>query len=446
MLSIEISNTLKKRLNRMDNERLAIAILSFLGLALLIPLLVISPGLLEAEWFLNPLVVLAEYGGFITAGAYIGRLVNLVLARSLYVNNEAEKTKVSTILSNEIIMNRRIGRLEKFVTPLGMLLGIALGITCLLLHVAVPFFSIYSYFSYIIFVLGYCCTLGGWFNRLGSSMDGTRLNQEKRAIIIGSLFGFMFAMMILLLLLTSGTLPLVAVAGVSQFFLNLFMLNKTLFIVTFICSISSISASFSDYFAKAYGFFKYWIDSDDSLLNERIKLRYHEYRGAFLGIISGLILTLIITTGLGLTGGLAAAPVVVITTFIITTLVCNSTIPALFSRIGRVIDGLKKRPDTQFSTGDPTTDEPDIVSNPQLSRTAGSSTPSFHADSLSCRHGSTPAQPIPSSHIQSPKTTHPLTPDSFQNLTNSFFQPDHASLPNPLASKLNEIKLSRSLG
>ncbi|MDQ8040205.1 MAG: hypothetical protein REH83_07365, partial [Rickettsiella sp.] len=205
----------------------------------------------------------------------------------------------------------------------------------------------------------YACALGGLFNRLGSSVDGTRLPQEKKAILFGIFLGFIFALSLIAVLAATGTLPLVAVAGISKVFFDLFVLHKTLFTFTFIFSITSLSASFFDYFAKAICFFKYkyHLGVADNAINERLQSRYHEYRGAFLGLPIACVLALGIVTSLVFSCGLVTAPFAVIATMIITFITCSSVISALFSRIGRVIDGIervsslaeKKTDDGQYS-------------------------------------------------------------------------------------------------
>ncbi len=344
MLSLlSILKKTKKILSKLDNERLAIATVTFVGLSLLLFLIIAAPELLESEWFLNILSVLAEYGSFIAGGAYIGRLCNLFTAR-LFTENNKEKTKVTTVLNNEVVMGRLIKNQEKGLTPVGMLLGMALAIACIVLHATIPFVNVFSYFAYILFILGYACALGGLFNRLGSSMDGSRLSQEKRAILFGAVFGLFFALGLIALLAVTGTLPFVAVAGISKVFFDLFLLHKTLFTITFILSLTSLSTSFFDYFAKAYCFLKYSFNlhGEDDKLNVCVESRYHEYRGAFLGLMAGTLLAIGISTGLVVTGGLIAVPIAVGTTLFLTTITCGSVVSALFSRIGRVIDGFSR--------------------------------------------------------------------------------------------------------
>lgn len=338
---MSILHKIKEKLRKLDNERLAIGAVSILGFALLLPLLIVTPGLLESEWFLNLLSVPAEYANFIANGSYIGRLLNLLTANSFKTEGSQLKTKVTTILSSEVVMGRPIGRREKWFTPVGMLLGMILAIVFIALHAAVPFVNVFSYFAYILFVLGYVCGLGSLFNRLGSSLDGTRLRQEKKAILFGVILGLLVSLCLIVILATTGTLPFVAVAGISKVFFDLFVLHKVLFSLTFVLSITSSSASFFDYFSKAYCFLKYkGLGIKDDKLTERIESRKHEYQGAFLGLTTGCLLTLSIIMGLALTGGLAAAPIAVCSTLFMVTVICTSVSAALFSRIGRVIDGI----------------------------------------------------------------------------------------------------------
>ncbi len=345
MLSLKkLLKKAKDKLRMLDNERLAIMLVSFFGLSLLLPLVLIAPGLLDSEWFLDLLTISAEYGSFIAGGAYIGRLVNLFTARSFITEKKEEKTKVKTLFNEAIVMGRQILIREKELTPVGMLLGTILGITCLCLHMTVPFLSIFSYFAYILFILGYACAVGGLFNRLGSSVDGTRLPQEKKAILFGIALGCIFALSLIVILASTGTLPLIAVAGISKVFFELFVLHKTLFTLIFILSLTSLMASFFDYFAKTFCFlkYKYHLGSKDKAIDERIEGRYHEYQGAFLGTTVGCLLAMGIITGLILTGGLFAAPIAVCFTVVVTFITCSIVISALFSRIGRVIDGLNR--------------------------------------------------------------------------------------------------------
>lgn len=344
LLSNLIIEKTKKKVINLDNERLAIGLISILGLGLLLPLLVIAPGLFESEWFLNLLTVPAEYGSFVADGAYLGRLWNLFTARP-YANGE--KTKIRNFLSREVIINRQIGYAEKLFTPIGMLLGVSLGIFCLCLHAVIPFWETFSYFAYILFILGYTCALGGLFNRLASSFDGTRLKQEKLAIFIGVVLGLIIALSLFSVLMLTGTMPFVAVIGISKPFIDLLLLHKFLFALPFVLSLTSLTTSCFDYFAKAYCFLKYISGTEDESIKERIQSRYYEYKTAFLGISLGCLLALGITIGLCLVGSLVAPPIAIAATIFATIIICNNVLAALFSRLGRFIDGIKRISNTQ---------------------------------------------------------------------------------------------------
>lgn len=341
-----IIEKIKKKLIKLDNERLAIGLISILGLGLLLPLLIISPGLFETEWFLNFLTVPAEYGSFVADASYLGRLWNLFTARP-YANGK--RTKIRNFLNQEVIINRQIGYAEKLFTPVGMLLGVSLGVFCLSLHAVIPFFGVFSYFAYILFILSYACALGGLFNRLASSFDGTRLKQEKLAITVGVVLGLLIALSLFTVLMLTGTMPFVVVIGISKPFIDLLLLHKFLFALPFVLSLTSIITSCFDYFAKAYCFLKYICSTQDESVNERIESRYYEYKAAFLGISLGCLLALGITLGLDLIGSLVATPIAIAATIFITIIICNNVLAALFSRLGRFIDGVIRFSTTQKS-------------------------------------------------------------------------------------------------
>src|SRR5436190_186111 len=328
---------IKKKIINLDNERLGIAFISIVGLGLLFPLVVIAPGLFESEWFLNLLTVPSEYGSFVADGAYLGRLWNLYTARS-YANGK--KTKIRNFLNQEIIINRQIGYAEKLFTPIGMLLGVSLVIFCLALHAVIPFWQTFSYFAYILFILGYACALGGLFNRLASSVDGIRLQQEKVAIFVGLVLGLFISLSLFSILVLTGTMPFVAVISVSKPFIDLLLIHKFLFALPFVLSLTSLTTSCFDYVAKAYCFFKYLCGTDDAEINERVKSRYYEYQTAFLGISFGSLLAFGISLGLFFAGTLVASPIAIVATIFVIIIICNNVIAALFSRLGRLIDGI----------------------------------------------------------------------------------------------------------
>ena len=96
LLSSLIIEKTKKKIIKLDNEHLAVGLISIVGLGLLLPLLIIAPGLFESEWFLNFITVPAEYGSFMADAAYLGRLWNLCTACP-YENGK--QTKIKNFLS-----------------------------------------------------------------------------------------------------------------------------------------------------------------------------------------------------------------------------------------------------------------------------------------------------------------------------------------------------------
>lgn len=344
LLSKLIIEKIKKKIIKLDNEHLAIGLISIVGLGLLLPLLIVAPGLFESEWFLNFIIVPSEYGSFLADAGYFGRLWNLCTARP-YANGK--QTKIRNFLNKEIIIDKKIGYAEKLFTPIGMLLGVSLGIFCVSLHAVIPFWDVFSYFAYILFILGYACLAGGLFNRLASSFDGARLKQEKISIFIGASLGLVISLSLLTVLIVTGTIPFVVVIGISKPFIDLLILHKFLFALPFVLSLTSITTSFFDYFSKAYCFFIYLCGTEDESVNRRIASRYYEYKCAFLGIILGCLLSLGITLGLFFVGSLIATPIAIAATIFTTIIICNNVLAALFSRFGRFFDGIKQVATTQ---------------------------------------------------------------------------------------------------
>lgn len=104
---------------------------------------------------------------------------------------------------------------------------------------------------------------------------------------------------------------------------------------------TSLTTSCFDYVAKAYCFFKYLCGTnDDEAINEWVKSRYYEYQTAFLGIIFCCLLALGISFGLFFTGSLIAGSIAIAGTIFATIIICNNVLAALFSRLGRLFDGI----------------------------------------------------------------------------------------------------------
>lgn len=175
---------------------------------------------------------------------------------------------------------------------------------------------------------------------MASSVDGTRLQQEKIAIFVGLVIGLLISLSLFSVFAVTGTLPFIAVIGISKPFIDLLLLHKFLFALPFVLSLTSLTTSCFDYGAKAYCFVKYLCGTNDEAINERVESRYYEYKTAFLGISFGCILALGVILGLFFVGSLIAGPIAIAGTIFATIIICNNVLAALFSRLGRLIDGI----------------------------------------------------------------------------------------------------------
>ncbi|WP_010598643.1 hypothetical protein [Rickettsiella massiliensis] len=145
----------KTKLIYLDNERLAIGAVTFIGVGLLIPILILTPELIES---FNPTFlfeILAQYGSFIAGGAYLGRFVNIMTACLIEVPPLSKKTQVTTVFNDKVLVGRPILGCEKTLTPIGMLLGASLAIACIV-------FALYGSLSKRVFLFCLCSICLGW--------------------------------------------------------------------------------------------------------------------------------------------------------------------------------------------------------------------------------------------------------------------------------------------
>ncbi len=305
--------TLWAKLKVFDHyRRTALAMLPISFSLILYLILMQGDGFLLPEWFLDLIIVPAFAGNLLSGSTYIGRGLDLV--------------------------PQAPGIKEKIGTWLGIGLGIAVGIAATVLHDSIPFVSSLSGVANAIFTLGQISVFAGFGNRIGSSLDKSRLPNEQKAIGAASLIGFGAG---LALFLTS-SVALVSVVGITSF-VTLgaaipFWLGGILFVTTF----SSTLASFADYTTKAFNFVKSK-SSPDEKTERRVNERFHEYRGSFCGVGAGFIVGSVIVGALlvtqphifvGILGVIAA-------TLVITTSI--SVIGGLCSRVGRLLDGFKQK-------------------------------------------------------------------------------------------------------
>lgn len=323
------------KLKNFDNERWGIFGAGLCAIPIFLILCFVSPGLIESQWFVNLLIFPAVYGTFIAIGAYLGRIFNLGTFQG---SQSSDQFQVHTLVKKNVRTTRPIGLLEKVLTTVGFIIGIGLAIACCC-QIAVPFVSVLSVFAYLIFVLGYACNVAGLFNRLGSAIDGTRLKQERNAILISIALGCVFSALSLILLSITGAWPFVEQPAITNFFYELSSsLPLGLIVPVFLASSVSVITSCFDYGTKSYCFLRYLLGSADSALNARIGQRYHEYHGALIGFIIGLSIAAIFSFCF-LTAGISIPSMV---TVIFIAVTCTSVLSSVSSRIGRVIDGLLK--------------------------------------------------------------------------------------------------------
>lgn len=299
------------RLKAFDHYRRAA--LSSLPIVLaLLMYLIMGEDFLLSEWFLDLIFIPAFAGNLLSGSTYIARAIDLAPQRG--------------------------GLKEKIGTWLGIFIGIAIGITLTLLHDSIPFFSSLSGIANVVLTLGQISVFAGFGNRIGSTLDKSRLPNEQKAIGAASVIGIVLG---LALFLTS-SVGLVSIMGITSFATMgaavPFWLSGILFVSTF----SSSLASFADYSAKAVNFIKSKISQDETT-NRRVNERFHEYRGSFSGVSAGLIIGSLIVVGLLVTQpqvfigafGLIAAALIITTSM--------SVLGGLCSRVGRLIDGFKHK-------------------------------------------------------------------------------------------------------
>jgi hypothetical protein len=168
-------------------------------------------------------------------------------------------------------------------------------------------------------------------NRIGQCTDKSqRPSNEKKAIGVAAVLG-VIASIVLFATMAS---TVVAVVGVTSFFSGGAALPLWLCGAAFICSFSSMSASCGDYASKGFNFLK----PGNEVTKKVVREKPHEYRGAGVGLIAGLIVAGIILAAqpqilVGVVGVIAAVMVVV---------ACVSIIGGLCSRVGRLIDTYQK--------------------------------------------------------------------------------------------------------
>jgi hypothetical protein len=302
-----------KKLKTFDHYRRAAFSMLPISFALIFYLMLVQgDGFLLPEWFLDLIIVPAFAGNLLSGSTYIGRSIDLV--------------------------PQVLGIKEKIATWIGIGVGIAVGVAATILHESIPLVSSLSGVANVVFTLSQISVFAGFGNRIGSSLDKSRLPNEQKAIGAASLIGIATG---LALFLTS-SVALVSVVGITSFVTMgaaiPFWLGGVLFVTTF----SSSLASFADYSAKAFNFVKSKSMQDEKT-KQRVKERFHEYRGSFCGVSAGFIVGSLIVGALLVTQPHIFVGVlgVIAATLVITT--SMSVLGGLCSRVGRLMDGFKQK-------------------------------------------------------------------------------------------------------
>lgn len=267
--------------------------------------LIATAGFIIPEWVLYLLLPASFIGTFLSGATYLARPFD---------HDSPLIEKISTVI----------------------FAGLGILITELICHATngIPFFGSIGKLAYAVFGLANISNFAGLGNRLGNcTNENTPINERRSkgvGAIIGAGLGATLCLCAKTALITSAAAFIPGAA---------FILPAVLAATVVSTSISSTTASASDYISKGYNYVKYASGySKDSVLNARIQKQYHEYRGSAIGV------------GIGIGIGLVAA---VLMPHVVTGIVavgigylavtaCCSIIGGLCSRIGRLMDGFKQ--------------------------------------------------------------------------------------------------------
>lgn len=301
---------------RLDYYRKAILLSLPIAGFLLIYLLISNPAsLLLTEKFLDLITIPAFVGNIISGSSYVARSIDAYFSQA--------KRAVA-------------GKWEKYGTMIGIGLGLAAGVALSVLHFTMPFATTLFGFANVIFTVTQISCFSGLGNRVGNCVDGTSRPKFENNVIAGTgLLGTIAAV----LLVVCSAAAYISIAGVTSFFTGGALIPLWVSGFIFIGTFVGAWMSAADYLAKAINFVRTILDFSQTD-KETILTKFHEYRGASIGVMLGIgigtiaVAVLLITQPhllAGIAGAVAA--VMIITTSI-------SVVGGLFSRIGRLIDGM----------------------------------------------------------------------------------------------------------
>lgn len=315
-----------ERVKRYDNYRKAVLIALPVATLLLVYLVSIgAEELFLSDWFIS-LISIPNFVAFqLGTAAYLGGFLDNLKKRQDKTYN---------------------GRRELIGTALGITIGALTGMWLISAGLAIPFGATLFAGASVLYVARQVNIFAGIGNRVGRLLDpGSRPMLEKAIVGIGMSIGLMVGAA----LTATGLAGLIGLAGVTTFISAGGAIPVWLAAGLFIITLTSGIGSTADYVAKSANFLKYCFVSPNDQL---VKDRFHEYRGALVGVSVGLILAAITVTALALTQPALFTGVVgaIIGTLVFSTgaSVCGS----ICSRTGRFLDCL---PDEKTPPGNGST-------------------------------------------------------------------------------------------
>ena len=328
------------KIKKLDNYRLALLFVLPISIALLIYLFCVH-GILLPEWFLDLLQIPAVLGALFSGSTYIARILDALSTRK---SSDRSSRKLATIFNFQVPAQREISLGEKIGTIIGLLAGVATSIALICLGEIIPLAKPLHALGDILFTLGSISAFAGLGNRLGSCIGTDRPKNEKIALSIATIIGIALG----IALFATGAAALVSVMGVTSFFSGGLAIPVWIAGIIFVASFTSSIVSCTDYTAKAYNYLRFASNNAEKPLADNLRTKRHEYRGAMVGVGIGLTIGLIILTALLITQphifiGLAG---IVVAAVIITS--SMGLMGGISSRIGRFIDGFTgQQPATQ---------------------------------------------------------------------------------------------------
>ncbi len=264
------------------------------------------------EWFLDILPVGYFIGNALAGGTYLRRSMDIKQAS---------------------LVREKPGNNYEFKGTLGGLaFGLLFAVTLFALKFPIPFVTSLSGAANCYYLLMQMGGYAGTGSRIGSMLmkNPTRERNEVMAIGVTGLSSLIVAAVVVGLAAVS----LVAIAGATTIFSGGATLPLWLTCAFFMTSFVSTMMSAADYATKSANFARSFYT------NKRVfdPERKCEYRGSFVGVSTGLVVAVVVITGLALAQPYVFAGIVgvVVACAVIATAV--SVIGGICSRIGRFLD------------------------------------------------------------------------------------------------------------